>query len=261
MSVAAPDSGESATAGPGRAAVSLAGVSKTYGRGHTAVTALRGVSLSVMPGELVAVVGPSGSGKSTLLAIIGGLLTPDEGTVIVGDTDVTALPHGARSRYRATRVGFVFQSLNLVPFLTARENLLLMGDLAGVPRKVARQRATTLLAELGLGDRGRDLPARLSGGEQQRVAIARALIHSPAVLLADEPTASLDTERGQAVAELLAREVRQRQTAGLLVTHDVRMAAVADRIVRAADGMVTPDETAAPAKVSSGQPANATDGR
>jgi hemin transport system ATP-binding protein len=228
------------TAEPVPAAVRLAGVSKTYGHGRTAVPALRDTSLAVSPGELVAVIGPSGSGKSTLLAIIGGLLTPEAGTVMVGGTDVTALPRGARARYRATRVGFVFQSLNLVPFLTARENLLLMAALAGIPRPVARRRADQLLASLGLAARGRDLPARLSGGEQQRVAIARALIHEPAVLLADEPTASLDTERGHAVAELLVQQVHQRQSAGLLVTHDPRMAALADRIVHAADGRISP---------------------
>jgi hemin transport system ATP-binding protein len=224
---------------PGEATVRLAGVSKTYGGGRTAVTALRDARLDVMRGELVAVVGPSGSGKSTLLAIIGGLLTPDGGTVHVGGIDVAALPRGARAAYRATKVGFVFQSLNLVPFLTARENLLLMASFAGIPRQAARRRADDLLAELGLAGRERDLPGRLSGGEQQRVAIARALIHQPAVLLADEPTASLDTERGQAVAELLAREVRRCQTAGVLVTHDLRMAGIADRIVHAADGRLT----------------------
>ena len=210
------------TSEPGQAAVRLAGVSKTYGRGHTAVAALRDAHLAVMPGELVAIVGPSGSGKSTLLAIIGGLLTPDEGTVHVGGIDVAALPRGARAAYRATKVGFVFQSLNLVPFLTARENLLLMASFAGIPRSAARRRR-----------------------RQQRVAIARALIHQPTVLLADEPTASLDTERGQAVAELLAREIRRRQTAGVLVTHDLRMAGLADRIVRTCDGRLTQTTDAA----------------
>jgi putative ABC transport system ATP-binding protein len=217
----------------------LSGVTKTYGRGHTAVTALRDARLEVMPGELVAVVGPSGSGKSTLLAIVGGLLTPDSGTVHVGGSDVTALPRGARAAYRAAKVGFVFQSLNLVPFLTARENLLLMASLARIPRQVARQRADSLLTELGLAGRERALPSGLSGGEQQRVAIARALIHQPTILLADEPTASLDTERGQAVARLLAGEVRRRQIAGILVTHDLRMAGLADRIVQTRDGMLT----------------------
>ena len=224
-------------------AVLLDGVSKTYGQGRTAVTALRGVGLQVRAGELVAVTGPSGSGKSTLLAIAGGLLTPDSGTVRVGDLDFTALPPRARAGYRARQVGFIFQSHGLVPFLTARENLLLMASLAGVPRRAARQRADALLDELGLAARARDLPGRLSGGEQQRVAIARALIHRPAVLLADEPTASLDTERGLAVAGLLADEVHRRGVAGLLVTHDARMAALADRTVRAADGALTEQTT------------------
>jgi putative ABC transport system ATP-binding protein len=216
--------------------VRLAKVSKTYGRGPAAVTALNEVSLDIQPGELVAVVGPSGSGKSTLLGIIGALITPDSGTVTVGGVDVTALPQARRARYRAAKVGFVFQAFNLVPFLTARENLLLMADLAGLPRRAARQRASDLLSGLGLADRARELPSRLSGGEQERVAIARALIHSPAVLLADEPTASLDTERGMAVVRLLASEVHQRQVAGVLVTHDMRMAAYADRVVQVRDG-------------------------
>jgi putative ABC transport system ATP-binding protein len=220
-------------------AVLLDGVNKTYGHGHTAVTALRDAGLRVGAGELVAVTGPSGSGKSTLLAITGGLLTPDAGTVRVGGTDVTALPSRARVGYRARQVGFIFQSHGLVPFLTARENLLLMASFAGVPRRAARQRADALLDELGLAGRARDLPGHLSGGERQRVAIARALIHRPAVLLADEPTASLDTERGLSVARLLADEVHRRAVAGLLVTHDPRMAALADRTVHAADGTLT----------------------
>jgi putative ABC transport system ATP-binding protein len=218
--------------------VRVAKVTKNYGRGPATVTALNEVSLDIQPGELVAVVGPSGSGKSTLLGIIGALITPDSGTVTVGGVDVTALPQARRARYRATKVGFVFQAFNLVPFLTARENLLLMADLAGLPRHAARQRASDLLAELGLADRARELPSRLSGGEQERVAIARALIHDPAVLLADEPTASLDSERGMAVVRLLASEVHQRQVAGVLVTHDMRMAGQADRVIRVLDGQL-----------------------
>jgi putative ABC transport system ATP-binding protein len=218
------------------AAVRLTRVTKTYGHGRTAVTALREADLDILPGELVAVIGPSGSGKSTLLAVIGGLVTPDSGTVEVGGVNVSVLPQGKRAHYRATTVGFVFQSFNLVPFLTARENLLLMASLAGIPKRTARRRADELLGQLGLAGRERDLPGRLSGGEQQRVAIARALIHEPAVLLADEPTASLDTEHGTAVVGLLAREVRQRNVAGVLVTHDVRMTAAADRTVKVLDG-------------------------
>jgi len=224
---------------PAGPAIRLAGVSKTYGHDHTAVAALREASLDVERGELVAVVGPSGSGKSTLLAIVGGLVTPDAGAVEVGGIDVAALRHGERARYRATKVGFVFQSFNLVPFLTARENLLLMASLAGVPRRTARQRAGELLTGLGLADRQHHLPARLSGGERQRVAIARALIHRPAVLLADEPTASLDSERGRAVVELLAREVHLRDIAAVLVTHDPRMTSAASRIAAVHDGQLT----------------------
>ncbi len=216
--------------------VRLSRVTKSYGQGHTAVTALCEADLDISPGELVAVVGPSGSGKSTLLAVIGGLVTPDSGTVEVGGVNVSALPQGKRAHYRATTVGFVFQSLNLVPFLTARENLLFMASLAGIPKRAAGRRADELLEKLGLAGRGGDLPGMLSGGEQQRVAIARALIHEPAVLLADEPTASLDTELGTAVVRLLAEEIRRRDMAGVLVTHDRRMTAAADRTVTVLDG-------------------------
>jgi len=222
--------------GPSAPVVRLTGVSKSFGHGAAAVTALRAVDLAVWPGELVCLVGPSGSGKSTLLSVVGGLLAPDSGTAQVGGIDVTALPRQARARFRATQVGFVFQSFNLVPFLTARENLMLMASLAGQRRAAARLRADRLLGTLGLAGRSRQLPGQLSGGEQQRVAIARALINDPAVLLADEPTASLDTERGQAVVGLLADQIHERGTAGLLVTHDPRMAGRADRIVRLTDG-------------------------
>jgi putative ABC transport system ATP-binding protein len=222
--------------GPSAPVVRLTGVSKSFGHGAAAVTALRAVDLAVWPGELVCLIGPSGSGKSTLLSVVGGLLAPDSGTAQVGGIDVTALPRQARARFRATQVGFIFQSFNLVPFLTARENLMLMASLAGQRRAAARLRADGLLGTLGLAGRSRQLPGQLSGGEQQRVAIARALINDPAVLLADEPTASLDTERGQAVVELLADQIHERGTAGLLVTHDPRMAGRADRIVRLTDG-------------------------
>jgi putative ABC transport system ATP-binding protein len=223
---------------PGASApvVRLTGVSKSFGHGAAAITALHAVDLAVWPGELVCLIGPSGSGKSTLLSVVGGLLAPDSGTAQVGGIDVAALPRQARARFRATQVGFVFQSFNLVPFLTARENLMLMASLAGQRRAAARLRADRLLETLGLTGRSRQLPGQLSGGEQQRVAIARALINDPAVLLADEPTASLDTERGQAVVELLAGQIHERGTAGLLVTHDPRMAGSADRIVRLTDG-------------------------
>jgi putative ABC transport system ATP-binding protein len=222
--------------GPSAPVVRLTGVTKSFGHGAAAITALHGVDLAVWPGELVCLIGPSGSGKSTLLSVVGGLLAPDSGTAQVGGIDVAALPRQARARFRATQVGFVFQSFNLVPFLTARENLMLMASLAGQRRAAARLRADGLLETLGLAGRSRQLPGQLSGGEQQRVAIARALINDPAVLLADEPTASLDTQRGQAVVELLARQIHERGTAGLLVTHDPRMAGSADRIVRLTDG-------------------------
>jgi putative ABC transport system ATP-binding protein len=221
---------------PRPSAVRLGGVSKSYGHGPMAITALREADLEIRPGELVAVIGPSGSGKSTLLAITGALLAPDAGTVQVGGINLVALPRQRRARFRAARVGFVFQSFNLVPFLTPRENLLLMALLAGQPRQPARRRADGLLDALGLGGHAASLPGRMSGGEQQRVAIARALMNDPAILLVDEPTASLDTLNGWAVVELLALQVREHGTAGLMVTHDARMAAMADRVMRLTDG-------------------------
>ena len=214
-------------------------VSKVYGTGHTAVTALDSATMAVDQGEFVALLGPSGSGKTTLISIIGGLLAATSGTVTLGDIDVTALSKRELTRFRAERVGFVFQSANLVPFLTARENLLYVATLVKTPKKAAQQRADQLLEELGLADRAKNLPEQLSGGERQRVAIGRALMNDPDLVLVDEPTAALDTALGRQVVQLLRREIKDRGKTGIMVTHDLRMVEYTDRVFEILDGHLT----------------------
>jgi putative ABC transport system ATP-binding protein len=213
-------------------------VSKVYGEGVTAVTAVDHVSLAVAPGEFVALVGPSGSGKTTLLAILAGLLRPTTGTVRIDGQDLHAMGEVERTRFRARSIGFAFQSNNLVPYLTARENVELMLRLNGQDGRENRRRAAELLERLGLGSRLNNYPEQLSGGQQQRVAIARALIHEPSVVLADEPTASLDTERAHQVVETFASLIHEQNRAGIMVTHDLRMCRYVDRVVRMMDGKV-----------------------
>ncbi|GMU41367.1 MAG: ABC transporter ATP-binding protein [Chloroflexota bacterium] len=220
------------------ALLELTDITKSYGEGPQRVDALRGVSMAVEPGEMVALVGPSGSGKSTLLAIIGGLLTPTSGSMLVSGEDVARFDGGARTRYRRDRVGFVFQASNLVPFLTARENLLLVGEFGGADRAALARRADELLSELGLTEAAAQPGNRLSGGQRQRVAIARALMRDPALILVDEPTASLDSKRGAQVVEALRDEVHGRHKACVMVTHDLEMAARADRILEIRDGLL-----------------------
>lgn len=214
-------------------------VSKIYGSGHTAVTALDSATMAVDQGEFVALLGPSGSGKTTLISIIGGLLAATSGSVHIGDTDVTTLGRRELTRFRAERVGFVFQSANLVPFLTARENLLYVATLVKTPKKVAVERADRLLGELGLADRAGNLPEQLSGGERQRVAIGRALMNDPDLVLVDEPTAALDTALGRQVVQLLRREIKDRGKTGIMVTHDLRMVEYTDRVFEILDGHLT----------------------
>lgn len=214
-------------------------VTKVYGSGHTAVTALEAATLSVDANEFVALLGPSGSGKTTLISIIGGLLAPTGGSVRIGDVDVTSLSRKELTRFRAERVGFVFQSANLVPFLTARENLLYVAGLTKTPKATARSRAEQLLEELGLSDRAKNLPEQLSGGERQRVAIGRALMNDPDLVLVDEPTAALDTALGRQVVQLLRREIKDRGKTGIMVTHDLRMVEYTDRVFEILDGHLT----------------------
>ena len=217
-------------------ALTLQDVRKTYGSGDTEVVALDHASLDVAGDEMVALVGPSGSGKTTLLSIAGGLLAPTEGTVRVGSHEISGYGRKQLTRFRREFVGFVFQGANLVPFLTAKENLLVVGDLAGNTGRPAEQRALTLLEELGLGHRVGNLPGQLSGGERQRVAIGRALMNEPELVLFDEPTSALDTTLGEQVMELIRNEVKGRGTAAVVVTHDTRMTHYADRVVEISDG-------------------------
>jgi putative ABC transport system ATP-binding protein len=211
-------------------------LSKTYGQGEQAVQAVRRATFSTEPGEFVAVVGPSGSGKTTLLAMIGGLLTPTSGSIVVNGRDIAGLSSAQQAAYRRESVGYVFQANNLLPFLTARENLLVMSRITGANRRAARRRADQLLEELGLTRRADALATELSGGERQRVAIGRALMNDPELVLVDEPTASLDSARGRQVVESLIYEVKSREKLGLMVTHDMAMAELADRIIEMHDG-------------------------
>jgi putative ABC transport system ATP-binding protein len=218
-------------------ALGLRDVRKVYRSGDAEVVALDHATLDVGADEIVALLGPSGSGKTTLLSIAGGLLTATSGSVVVGDRDISTATARELTEFRRTTVGFVFQSVNLVPFLTARENLMVVDELGGSrSRRDSRARADELLGELGLGDRLGNLPAQLSGGERQRVAIGRALMNSPKLVLFDEPTSALDTTIGEQVMELIRSEVKGRGTAAVIVTHDTRMVQYADRTVHITDG-------------------------
>ena len=219
----------------------LRDVSKSFGQGTRRVDAVREVTLEVDRGEVVALEGPSGSGKTTLLALAGALLTPTSGEIRVDGEDITRYGARARTRYRRDRVGFVFQGSNMVPFLTARENLLLVGDFGAADRAALRRRADELLEQLDLTPVRDQIATSLSGGERQRVAIARALMREPALLLVDEPTASLNFELGARVVDALLSEVHLRDKACIMVTHDDRMAQRADRLVEIRDGRVLSD--------------------
>jgi len=212
---------------------------KSYRSGGRELTVLRDVSFSVSPGEFVAVVGPSGSGKTTLLGLMAGLDRPSRGSVRLDGTDLAALSEDGRARLRRERIGFVFQAFQLIPTLTASENVRVPVELAG---RDGAARADELLARVGLGGRGHHYPTQLSGGEQQRVAVARAFVHSPSILFADEPTGNLDAATGSRIVELLTEMNRERGTTLILVTHDLDLAAKAGRIIRLADGRVVSDE-------------------
>lgn len=216
---------------------------KTYGEGHTRVEVLKGLDLAVRPGELFAIMGPSGSGKTTLLNILGLVIEPTEGRLRLDGEDIYNGKRRDLQRLRRERIGFIFQFANLIPFLTARENVLLPLELIGVRGRQAVQKGMELLDYLEVADRAEHLPEQLSGGERQRVAIARALANEPRVILADEPTASLDSERGLSVMRLLRKLSSERGTAILVVTHDTRMIGEVDRVIRLIDGQVV-DEVA-----------------
>ncbi|NWF46325.1 ABC transporter ATP-binding protein [Hydrogenophaga sp. D2P1] len=220
------------------AVVELTNVSQTFGEGELAVHALKPTSLSVEPGELVALLGPSGSGKSTLLLAISLIQPPTTGRIVIdGQTLYDNGPTGVDERaFRLRKIGFIFQQHNLIPFLTAQENVALMLQLNGASRREAGRRAKDLLDYLEMGHRADSLPARLSGGEQQRVAIGRALANEPALILADEPTAALDTERGTKVMGLLRKIAQERGSAVITVTHDHRMIEGFDTVYHMDDG-------------------------
>ncbi|MFT3893865.1 MAG: ABC transporter ATP-binding protein [Anaerolineales bacterium] len=200
------------------------------------IHAVDNVSFQVRSGEFVALVGPSGSGKTTMLSILAALLSPTSGQVLIDGQDLANMNEKQRVKLRRQKIGFTFQSNNLIPFLSAQENVEFMLRLNGQANKAGRMRSAEILARLGLGDRLHNLPAQLSGGQQQRVAIARALIHNPALVLADEPTASLDTERAFQVVETFAKLVHENNRAGIMVTHDLRMCQYVDKVFQMQDG-------------------------
>jgi len=217
----------------------VAGLDKTYGSGRMAVYAVKDANFTVEEGQFIAVVGPSGSGKTTLLSMLGGLLTPTRGVIVVNGNQVEKLSPRERQEYRRDHVGFVFQSNNLLPFLTARENLLLMNQIGPGDRHIMSERADRLIKEMGLMPRAHALATELSGGEKQRVAIARALMRDPDIVLADEPTANLDSELGRHVVESLVTSVKGRNKIGIMVTHDLNMAALTDGILQMRDGRLS----------------------
>jgi putative ABC transport system ATP-binding protein len=214
-------------------------LTKEFLSGGRPLAVLRDVSFAVDQGEFVAIVGPSGSGKTTLLGLLAGLDTPSRGTVHLDGVDLGALGEDARARLRGEKVGFVFQSFQLIPTLTAQENVQVPLELRGDPR--AAPRARELLERVGLKDRGHHFPAQLSGGEQQRVAVARAFVNAPRILFADEPTGNLDAGTGARIVELLESLNRESGTTIVLVTHDPGLAARTGRVIRLADGAVVED--------------------
>ncbi|KJL03113.1 MULTISPECIES: ABC transporter ATP-binding protein [Priestia] len=214
----------------------LESVSKSFGEGENAVVVLDDLSLRVKAGELVAIVGPSGSGKSTFLSIAGALLSPSSGRVMIDGDEINNMSSAQMNSIRLKKIGFIFQSANLIPYLTVRDQLLLVTELEGNRDKEAKKRADDLLEKLGLAHRKHHYPENLSGGERQRVAIARAWMNNPEIIFADEPTASLDSERGRAVVQMLADEVKLRGKSAVMVTHDQRMLDLCDRVVWMEDG-------------------------
>lgn len=213
------------------------GLCRVFGTGVAAVAALQDVDLAIPRGELVVLLGPSGCGKSTLLNLVGGLDTPTAGSLACDGVELSTANERERTRYRRDRIGFVFQFFNLVPTLTARENVALAASLSGTPRSV-----DDVLEAVGLGGRARHFPGELSGGEQQRVALARALVKNPPILLCDEPTGELDFETGRTVLSLLHRIHHEQGQTVLLVTHNAAIGRMADRVVRLRNGRIVADE-------------------
>ena len=233
---------------PASVAVDARGITRRYGEGTTAVDALRGVDLDVRSGELVAVMGPSGSGKSTLMHILAGLDKPTSGTVTIAGTEITELDDSRLTRLRRQHIGFVFQFFNLLPMLNAEENVLLPLSIAG--EKADKAWLDQLLAKMGLDQRRAHRPAELSGGQQQRVAIARALVTRPTILFADEPTGNLDSKTGGEILDLMRESTDAYGQTTVMVTHEARAAAIADRILFLEDGLIVKElRSASPADV------------
>ncbi len=218
-------------------------LTKQFGTGDLAVEVLKGVNLSIEPGEFVALMGPSGSGKSTLMSIIGGIEPPSSGQVLLDGVDISTLDDDQRTLLRRRKIGFVFQAFNLIPTLSALENVALPMELDGVPRSAARDRAMRALERVEMQHRREHIPSKLSGGEQQRVAIARALAIEPMILLADEPTGNLDSRQSGRVTELLRSLARDSQQTIVMVTHDAQVARAAFRLVKFRDGNIEADLT------------------
>ena len=219
-------------------AVRVRGVTKEFGSGGAVTRALRGVDLDIPYGELLMLVGPSGCGKTTLVSIVAGTLEPTDGEVVVLGQDLVRMSNGRKVRFRRDHVGFVFQSFNLLPALTAAENAAVPLLIAGWNRRAAVEAAADVLDQLGMGDRLANLPSELSGGQQQRVAIARALVHEPRLLVCDEPTSALDAQNGRITMELIQKIAVQPGRAVIVVTHDSRVYSFADRIASMEDGRI-----------------------
>ena len=230
-----------------QAAIAVRELTKTYSEGAAGVPALRGIDLDVHRGEMVMLVGPSGSGKTTLLSIMGCILSPSTGSVRISGKEVGQLKQKELAPIRLSHIGFVFQGFNLFPTLTAGENVELMLDLKGVRGDAAKTRAQQLLEQVGIGEKYNSFPADLSGGQKQRVAIARALAGDPEIILADEPTAALDSHTGRNVIEMMRELAHRNGRAVVIVTHDSRLLEYADRTIRIEDGLMAPSETGVPA--------------
>lgn len=216
----------------------LNNITKNYQSGSNVLHALKNVSLSVNQGEFIAIIGPSGSGKSTLLSIAGALLQPTEGSILLNDVELASLSQKKLATIRLKEIGFILQSSNLIPYLNVLDQLLLVKKMTGSITSTDKQNAITLLTDLGLGEKLHKMPQQLSGGEKQRVAIARSLMNNPSLILADEPTASLDSARAHEVVQLIAKEVKGRNKAAIMVTHDERMLGYCDAVYRMEDGIL-----------------------
>lgn len=220
------------------AILKLNNISKTFIDGDNQVEVLKEISLDVKRGEFIAIVGPSGSGKSTLLSIIGALLSPTSGTIEINNENISNHKPSQLSKVRLNKIGFIFQSSNLIPFLSVKNQLLLVSDINKSRNSENKKRASELIQDLGLSHRENSHLYQLSGGEKQRVAIARAFMNNPDIILADEPTASLDSNRGRQVVEMLSREVKSKNKGAIMVTHDERMLDLCDRVLHIEDGKI-----------------------